>query len=62
VIDYYGKQVMTAHELAKVLLAGPDHLVRTEGCDCYGEVGSVEVDDDDRGEGWTASVDLMRPK
>lgn len=32
---------MTAHELARILLAGPDLPLQSEGCDCWGDVQSV---------------------
>ena len=40
--DEFGDETMTAHELAKMLLALPDLPVYTEGCDCSGEAWDVE--------------------
>ena len=39
---------MTVGQLVQALsIRDPDALVSTEGCDCYGDVGSIEDDPDD---------------
>lgn len=44
--DYEGyNPVLTAHELAQLLLSGPNVRVALEGCDCVGDCGGVDVED-----------------
>jgi hypothetical protein len=47
ITDEDGDQTMSAHELARALLNGPDLPVRTEGCDCWGTAFSLKVIDNE---------------